>query len=156
MKINVLGNTVELTVEEFLNGTFDVKEEDAAKKIKVQEIQMKNTQAEFLLKTKKLFEVDKEITDKIEEKEKQDLMEAYSKEEPVVKADLNEKTEIVPEEKRIKPNPAFERTVEESFISAANDMNVIMDKQEDIKEEVEEYKKEKPEVTNERPSLYSG
>ena len=156
MKINVLGDTVELTVEDFLNGTLEVKEEDAAKKIKVQEIQMKNTQAEFLLKTKKLFEVDKEITDKIEEKEKQDLMEAYSKEEPVVKADLNEKTEIVPEEKRIKPNPAFERTVEESFISAANDMNVIMDKQEDIKEEVEEYKKEKPEVTNERPSLYSG
>ena len=69
MKINVLGDTVELTVEDFLNGTFDVKEEDAAKKIKVQEIQMKNTQAEFLLKTKKLFEVDKEITDKIEEKE---------------------------------------------------------------------------------------
>ena len=65
MKINVLGNTVELTVEEFLKRTFDVKEEDAAKKIKVQEIQMKNTQAEFLLKTKKLFEVDKEITDKI-------------------------------------------------------------------------------------------
>ena len=140
MKINVLGDTVELTVEDFLNGTLEVKEEDAAKKIKVQEIQMKNTQAEFLLKTKKLFEVDKEITDKIEEKEKQDLMEAYSKEEPVVKADLNEKTEIVPEEKRIKPNPAFERTVEESFISAADDMNVIMDKQEDIKEEVEEYK----------------
>ena len=156
MKINVLGDTVELTVEDFLNGTLEVKEEDAAKKIKVQEIQMKNTQAEFLLKTKKLFEVDKEITDKIEEKEKQDLMDAYSKEEPVVKADLNEKTEIVPEENRIKPNPAFERTVEESFISAANDMNVIMDKQEDIKEEVEEYKKEKPEVTNERPSLYSG
>ena len=73
-------------------------------------------------------------------------MDAYSKEEPVVKADLNEKTEIVPEENRIKPNPAFERTVEESFISAADDMNVIMDKQEDIKEEVEEYKKEKPEV----------
>ncbi len=156
MKINVLGDTVELTVEDFLNGTLEVKEEDAAKKIKVQEIQMKNTQAEFLLKTKKLFEVDKEITDKIEEKEKQDLMDAYSKEEPVVKADLNEKTEIVPEENRIKPNPAFERTVEESFISAADDMNVIMDKQEDIKEEVEEYKKEKPEVTNERPSLYSG
>ena len=156
MKINVLGDTVELTVEDFLNGTLEVKEEDVAKKIKVQEIQMKNTQAEFLLKTKKLFEVDKEITDKIEEKEKQDLMEAYSKEEPVVKADLNEKTEIVPEEKRIKPNPAFERTVEESFINATNDMNVIMDKQEDIKEEVEEYKKEKPEVTNERPSLYSG
>ena len=156
MKINVLGDTVELTVEDFLNGTLEVKEEDVAKKIKVQEIQMKNTQAEFLLKTKKLFEVDKEITDKIEEKEKQDLMEAYSKEEPVVKADLNEKTEIVPEENRIKPNPTFERTVEESFISAADDMNVIMDKQEDIKEEVEEYKKEKPEVTNERPSLYSG
>ena len=36
MKINVLGDTVELTVEDFLNGTFDVKEEDAAKKIKVQ------------------------------------------------------------------------------------------------------------------------
>lgn len=143
MKINVLGDTVELTVEDFLNGTLEVKEEDAAKKIKVQEIQMKNTQAEFLLKTKKLFEVDKEITDKIEEKEKQDLMEAYSKEEPVVKADLNEKTEIVPEENRIKPNPTFEKTVEESFISAANDMNVIMDKQEDIKEEVEEYKKRK-------------
>ena len=156
MKINVLGDTVELTVEDFLNGTLEVKEEDVAKKIKVQEIQMKNTQAEFLLKTKKLFEVDKEITDKIEEKEKQDLMEAYSKEEPVVKADLNEKTEIVPEENRIKPNPTFEKTVEESFISAADDMNVIMDKQEDIKEEVEEYKKEKPEVTNERPSLYSG
>ena len=64
MKINVLGDTVELTVEDFLNGTLEVKEEDAAKKIKVQEIQMKNTQAEFLLKTKKLFEVDKEITDK--------------------------------------------------------------------------------------------
>ena len=96
MKINVLGDTVELTVEDFLNGTLEVKEEDVAKKIKVQEIQMKNTQAEFLLKTKKLFEVDKEITDKIEEKEKQDLMEAYSKEEPVAKADLNDKTEIVP------------------------------------------------------------
>ena len=68
MKINVLGDTVELTVEDFLNGTLEVKEEDVAKKIKVQEIQMKNTQAEFLLKTKKLFEVDKEITDKIEEK----------------------------------------------------------------------------------------
>ena len=65
MKINVLGDTVELTVEDFLNGTLEVKEEDVAKKIKVQEIQMKNTQAEFLLKTKKLFEVDKEITDKI-------------------------------------------------------------------------------------------
>ena len=59
MKINVLGDTVELTVEDFLNGTFDVKEEDLAKKIKVQEIQMKNAQAEFLLKAKKLFEVDK-------------------------------------------------------------------------------------------------
>ena len=146
MKINVLGDTVELTVEDFLNGTLEVKEEDAAKKIKVQEIQMKNTQAEFLLKTKKLFEVDKEITDKIEKKEKQDLMEAYSKEEPVVNADLNEKTEIIPDENRIKPNPTFEKTVEESFISAADDMNVIMDKQEDITDE----------VTNERPSLYSG
>ena len=29
MKINVLGNTVELTVEDFLNGTLEVKEEDA-------------------------------------------------------------------------------------------------------------------------------
>ena len=84
MKINVLGDTVELTVEDFLNGASDVKEEALSKKIKVQEIQMKNAQAEFLLKTKKLFEVDKEITDKIEEKEKQDLMETYSKEEPVV------------------------------------------------------------------------
>ena len=36
MKINVLGDTVELTVEDFLNGTFDVKEEYDSKKIKVQ------------------------------------------------------------------------------------------------------------------------
>ena len=35
MKINVLGDTVELTVEDFLNGTLEVKEEDVAKKIKV-------------------------------------------------------------------------------------------------------------------------
>lgn len=47
MKINVLGDTVELTVEDFLNGTLEVKEEDVAKKIKVQEIQMKILKQNF-------------------------------------------------------------------------------------------------------------
>lgn len=129
-EINIGNEKVGLTVKDVLNGNLEGTALGDEKKIKVQLGQEKEAQAEFLR-----------------------LLDSYLKSSDVISKDEQELIDTYTKEEQEKPMSVIEDTTgTEEFINAGAQMNEVMDKHEDLVNEVNEIKEEKS-VSPEQPKV---